>query len=143
MNSALGSVAAVIVGWYELKVNPFLTEIAFEPGRSFVVQALMAWSESAVNKVLVYFVGRLNVLKFRPVAEGGCENSIAIVHVAHEDVLVTLVGCDGKPASKVCGDFFVGSGGSREDQAQMGFDVGYIGRGVQLRFGECGHMGRL
>ena len=94
LNSALGSVAAVIVGWYELKVNPFLTEIAFEPGQSFVVQALMAWSESVVNKVLVYFVEHLNVLKFRLVAEGGGENCIAIVHVAHQDVLGPLVLCD-------------------------------------------------
>ena len=139
LNGALGSVASVIVGWDELEVNAFLAEIAFEPCRGFVVEALMAWSEAAIDKVLVYFVERLNVFKFGPVAEGGGEYSIAIVHIAHEDVLVPLVGCYGKSACEIRGDFVVGSGDGREDQ--MGFGVGDIGQGVELRLGEFGHTG--
>ena len=94
LDGTFSGISAVTVWGDELEVDAFLTKIAFVGSRGFIVKALVTRGESAVHKVLVEEVERSDVFQLGTVLQGGGEDCIAIINVAHQDVFVAAAGGD-------------------------------------------------
>jgi hypothetical protein len=107
------------VGWYKLKGDVFLVKELFQNFGGFVVKALENGSHAFGDKFMVEFFVSSKDLLGCSVAEGFCEDGIAVVVVQYHDVVVACGGLDWEAACLVGVDLSGGCG----DVDNAGVDV--------------------
>jgi hypothetical protein len=78
LDSTFGTIAAMIVWWNRLVVDTFLSKVALEVSRSFIVEAHVI--------LVVEEIEGAEMFSFRLILHGTSKNGIAIVDIAYKEI---------------------------------------------------------
>ena len=98
LDGSFGDVAAMVVRWGELVVNPFGFQVGLETSWCFVVESLEYQCDAAFHELFVEHIVCSRVFNFGAVGHGLCEYGIGIKIIPDQYVLIAFAGRDGQAA---------------------------------------------
>ena len=102
VNALLRWVGSVIMGWYEFQfVFVFIQNNVLELLGKFIIHFVNSWTEATLLQVAENLFFYLDMFSNRMVFHGAYNNSVCVIYVTHNYVVVAPAGNGGKKTGEI------------------------------------------